>query len=143
MKVTRSVADAAEEILLNVRHPLHYKVLTPMLLEQCNLHGKTPHESVRSSLATNPKFKRIAEGMFALSIWEEYPAIRFAKDIAYDALKKENKPISLVMLGQKILAEREFKGGPAMVARGVLNTDKRFSYDRSSGMVSLIEWDKS
>jgi hypothetical protein len=142
LKAKRSIADVTEEILLNAGHPLHYKVLTPLLLEQCKLTGKTPHESVRSSLATNPKFKRVAEGTFALTIWKEFPAIRFAKDIAYDFLKAENGPISLKVLGEKILEERFFIGSPAQVARGVIYTDKRFYYDKLSDMVSLVEWKK-
>lgn len=120
---------------------MHYKDLTKLLIGKCNLTGKTPHESVRSLLATSSKFKRIAEGVYALTSWKEYPTARFAKDIAYDVLKKRGKPITLILLGKKILKEREFIGGPAMVVRGVLNTDRRFSYDKTSGLVGLVEWE--
>ena len=136
----RPISIVAEEILQKTGQPLHYKELTKMLIDKCDLSGKTPYESVRSSLATNPKFKRIAEGTYALTSWTEYPTARFAKDIAYDVLRKRGKSISLVLLGEKILEEREFIGGPAMVARGVLNTDKRFYYDKKLGVVGLVEW---
>ena len=136
----RAVSIVAEEILLKVGKPLHYKELTPMLLDKCELSGKTPHESVRTALATNAKFKRVAEGTYALTIWTEFPTARFAKDIAYDVLRKIGKPINLVLLGEKILEEREFVGGPAAVARGVVNTDKRFYFDKKSASAGLTEW---
>jgi len=139
----RSVLIVAEEIFVKLGKPLHYKELTKMLLDQCDLTGKTPHESVRSLLATSPKFKRIAEGTYALASWREYQTARFAKDIAYDILHKKGKPISLVLLGEKILEERKFIGGPAMVARGVLNTDKRFYFDQKLGVIGLVEWKKA
>jgi len=142
MEKRRSIVDVAEEILLKNGKPMHYKALTPLMVEKCKLTGKTPHESVRSRLATSPKFKRVAEGIFALSIWDEYPSIRFAKDIAYDILKAENKPISLVTIGQQILKERKFQGSPAMIARQAINKDKRFHFNKSLELVGLGEWKK-
>jgi len=142
MQKQPSIVNVAEEILQQYGKPMHYKALTSLLLEKCELTGKTPHESVRSRLASSPKFKRIAEGIFALSIWQEYPPIRFAKDIAYEILKAKNKPISLALLGREILIERKFLGTPAMIARQAVINDKRFYYDKSIGVVGLVEWKK-
>ena len=136
----RSVVVVAEEILLKTGHPLHYKEITKMLLDQCNLLGKTPHETVRSRLATSPKFKRVAEGVFGLAIWTQYPAIRFAKNIAYDILKNRGRPITLRSLGEEIKKEREFVSDPAQVVRGSLRTDHRFYLDTKSSLVGLEEW---
>ncbi|MGA7194336.1 MAG: winged helix-turn-helix domain-containing protein [Anaerolineales bacterium] len=140
MTAPRSIADVTEEIMLRTKKPMHYKVITPLLLKHCKLLGKTPEQSVRSSLATNPKFKRVAEGTFALTIWKKYPAIRFAKDIAYDILKSGGYPLKITLLGEKILNERKFSGTAKTVAKGVVNTDNRFYYDRANELVGLIEW---
>jgi hypothetical protein len=138
----RPVSIVAEEILLKVGRPLHYKELTKMLLDQCDLLGKTPHESVRSTLATNSKFKRVSEGVFGLAIWKQYPAIRFAKDIAYDILKKKRKPMNLGDLGTEIFLERKFISDPKVLVRNIYRTDKRFYYDAQLQQVGLTEWER-
>ena len=102
----------------------------------------TPHQTVRSRLATDARFKRVAEGVYALAEWREYPATRFAKDIAYDVLKSEQKPVTLSELGEAILRERNFVGGPNLVARNVVRSDKRFYFDRRRKLVGLAEWRK-
>jgi len=73
------------------------------------LKGKTPALSVRSALARNTKFRRVAEGVYALSIWDEYPAKKFAKDIGYEILEMEGEPIDINSLGKRILDVRKFK----------------------------------
>ena len=142
MKKQQAVTTVAEEILIQLGKPIHYKKLTSLLLERCQLTGNTPHETVRSRLATSPKFKRVAEGVFALSIWSEYPAIRFGKDIAYDVLTNIGHSIPIDVLGEKIFLERKFTSGPLMIVRNILASDNRFSFDKSSGMVGLVEWGK-
>jgi hypothetical protein len=122
----RSVIVVAEEIFLKLGKPLHYNDLTKILLGQCELTGKTPHESVRSLLATNPKFKRVAEGIYGLAVWKQYPAVRFAKDIAYDILIAEGKPMSVDDLGSRIFLERKFISQPKVIIRNIINTDNRF-----------------
>ena len=138
----RSVAVVAEEIFLKVGKPLHYKELTKMLIDQCQLMGKTPHESVRSSLGINPKFKRIDEGIYGLTVWTEYPTARLAKDIAYSILKQNEDPMNFVDLSSAIFLERKFRSHPNVVVWNILNTDKRFYYDPKLNQVSLLEWKK-
>lgn len=142
MKARISIADTAEKILLDISHPIHYKNLTPLLIEKCNLTGKTPQESVRSALARDRRFKRTAEGVFGLSIWSEYPAIRFAKDIAYDILKDEGKQINLRILGERIISVRTFVSNPILVVKNILYSDNRFFVDESLQEVGLKEWIK-
>jgi hypothetical protein len=142
IKSNRSIADVAEEILVNVGTPMHYKEITKRILlsGKYKLKGKTPHETVRSRMATNPKFKRVAEGIYALREWSSYTEIRFAKDIAYDILYIYGLPMDLEELGTRIKQERIFIGGAKQVARNVVRTDKRFIYDAVTKMVSLVEW---
>ncbi len=138
----RPIAEVAEEILLNKGSPLHYREITRLIFDYCDLSGKTPHETVRSRLATSPKFKRVAEGVFGLAIWPHYPAIRFAKDIAYDILKKRGKPMNIKLLGEEIQKERKFKNPPMQVARGIVRNDKRFYLNDKLDMAGLLEWRK-
>jgi hypothetical protein len=120
----------------------YYKALTKMILDrgESRLGGRTPHETVRSSLGTNQRFKRIAEGVYALSSWEQYPVARFAKDIAYDVLKAYGRPMSVTELGKAILKERKFVGGPRQVACNSVARDSRFIYDVEADIVRLSEW---
>ena len=142
MKANRSTITIAEEILLKTGHPLHYKTLTSLLLDKYNLKGKTPALSVRSALARNTKFRRVAEGVYALSIWDEYPAIKFAKDIGYEILEIEGEPIDINSLGKRILDVRKFKDNPVGLVRALLRNDKRFYYLESTRMVGLTKWNK-
>jgi|WetSurMetagenome_2_1015567.scaffolds.fasta_scaffold798670_1 hypothetical protein len=136
-----SIAQVAVEILQKEKHPLHYREITKRLLRKCHLGGRTPHETVRSRLGTDSRFKRVAEGVYALAEWEEYPVARFAKDIAYDILKSRKLPITLKELGERILRERQFKGAPSLIGRNSVKSDPRFYIDQS-GLVSLSEWKK-
>jgi hypothetical protein len=43
-------------------------------------------------------------------------------------------------LGEKIIKERYFIGGPKQVARNVIRTDIRLYYDETTKMVSLANW---
>jgi hypothetical protein len=113
-----------------------------MILQQRDLGGRTPHETVRAAVGTDLRFKRVAEGVYALTEWDEYPRARFAKDIAYDVLKSHRQPISMTVLGEEILQERRFAGGPKQVVRNVLRSDKRFSYESESRLVGLVEWEE-
>lgn len=136
----KSITEAAIEIFEKEGKPLHYKELTKMLLGECNLSGKTPHESVRSKIGMDYRFKRVAEGVYALSEWEQYPTARFAKDIAYDVLNNFGKLISLNDLGEEIFKERIFVGSPKLVARNAIRKDKRFYIESGSDLVGLVEW---
>lgn len=136
----QTIASAAEEVFRLLERPLHYRKLTKLIIGKCDLIGRTPHESVRSRLSTNPKFKRVAEGVYALAEWDQYPVARFAKDIAFDILENRGGPMNMDALGQAILDERKFVGGPRQVVRNVLRTDKRFIYDRVTELVSLAKW---
>src|SRR6185503_16684875 len=98
---------------------------TRLLLKRLPLDGKTPHESVRTQIGYNQKFKRIAEGVYALAEWEEYCTARFAKDIAYNLLKASGRPMTLTEVGEAILKERAFIGRPRMIGRNVVNNDQR------------------
>ena len=140
MENKRPVKEAAMQIFLEEGKPIHYKELTKMLLSKCNLTGKTPHESVRSLLGRDKRFKRVAEGIYALSEWEEYPVARFAKDIAYDILNSLGKPLQIVELGKEIFKERKFVGGPRMVARNCIRLDNRFYFEQDTELVGLVEW---
>jgi len=126
MNNRRSIALVAGQILKKAGHPLHYTEITKRLLPQFRLVGMTPHQTVRSRLATDARFKRVAEGVYALAEWREYPATRFAKDIAYDVLKSEQKPVTLSELGGAILRVRNLVGGPNLVARNGVRSDNRF-----------------
>ena len=138
----RPIRALAEEILRSQTRPLHYKDLTKMILQERDLGGLTPHETVRAAIGTDSRFKRVAEGVYALAEWDEYPVARFAKDIAYDVLNSHGKPMSMTALGEAILEERRFVGGPKLVVRNVLRSDDRFSYDAKNGLVGLVEWEE-
>ncbi|HLO16784.1 MAG TPA: winged helix-turn-helix domain-containing protein [Anaerolineales bacterium] len=142
MRTIMSITKAAEELLERSGTPMHYKEITDQILHECDLHGNTPYETVRSSIGRSSKFIRIAEGVYALSKWKKYKPARFAKDIAYDILKLAAKPMSLINLGDKVLAERKFKGKPNMIVKNAIRQDARFYLDKRSNMVYLIEWKK-
>ena len=122
---------------------MHYTEITAKIIGKCHLNGKTPNQTVRSCLATDARFKRVAEGKYALAEWDQYPTARFAKDIAYDVLKSRRRPMLLLSLGKAVLEERMFIGGPNQVARNVIRSDKRFYYDAESDLVGLVEWKNS
>lgn len=138
-----SVTKATEELLEKTGNPMHYKEITKFIINKCALSGKTPHETVRSLIGTSKKFIRVAEGTYALSKWKKYKPARFAKDIAYDILKTKGKPMTLLALGEKVIEERIFVGGPKMVIRNVVHNDKRFLLDTEKELVSLREWKKT
>ena len=140
MRMIVSTPKAAEELLEKTGAPMHYRQITDLILQKCNLHGKTPYETVRASIGNSPKFVRIAEGIYALSKWKEYKQARFAKDIAYDILKTKGEPMSLYDLGLKILEERKFKAGPKLVVKSAIRNDMRFYYDKKSNLIYLVEW---
>lgn len=119
---------------------MHYMELTRLILRERSLSGRTPHETVRAAVGTDPRFKRVAEGVYALTEWEEYPVARFAKDIAFDALMERGSPMSMTELGEAVLEERHFVGGPKQVVRNVLRSDGRFCQDPDTGLVRLAEW---
>lgn len=143
MKTKVSVATAVEELLEQSGKPMHYKEITKLIIDKCALAGKTPHETVRSRIGINSKFMRISEGVYALSKWKAYKPARFAKDIAYDILKVEGKPMTMSDLGRKVFEERVFVGAPKMVIRNVIRNDKRFLLNQASELASLAEWKKS
>jgi len=143
MKTPMTVIKAAEELLEKSGKPMHYKDITRQILHNCALFGKTPHETVRSLMATNPKFIRVDEGTYALSKWKKFTPARFAKDIAYDILKSKDRPMSLNDLGKKILDERKFKDGPKMVVRNAIRHDRRFITEKETELVTLTEWGKN
>lgn len=136
----RSIVQVAEEILRREKCPLHYRDLSEIITSELTLKGQTPHETIRSKIATDPRFKRVAEGVYALTEWDEYPVSRFAKDIAYDVLTSQGKPMTMAELGKAILEERHFVSGPKQVVRNVLRSDERFYYDRENRLVGLVEW---
>jgi hypothetical protein len=138
----RLVVDVAEQILLKAGRPLHYKEITKMLLNQRDLSEKAAYKTVRSMLAKSPKFKRVDVGVFSLAIWKQYPAIRFAKDIAYDVLKEKGQPMSTEDLSFEILLERKFISKPKVLVRNIIVSDARFYYDSILGQVGLAEWKK-
>jgi hypothetical protein len=137
----RPITRVAEEIFRREKRPLHYKELTKMVMLERSLGGRTPYETVRSAIGTDPRFKRVAEGVYALTEWTEYPVARFAKDIAYDVLKSRGEPMAMAALGEAILKERRFAGGPNQVVRNVLRSDKRFYFDPGNQLVGLLEWE--
>jgi len=140
---SNSIASFAEEILRNRHYPIHYCELTRLILRKHPLSGKTPEMTVNSVLATDSRFKRVAEGVYALATWEEYPAVRFAKDIGYDILKSRRRPMFAKELGEEIFKERQFKNPPAAVARGFARIDSRYYYDRETNLIGLSAWKKS
>ncbi len=135
-----SIIQLAEKILHQEGRPLHYKDLTDMLMSEIKLGGRTPHETVRARMGSSPKFKRVAEGVYALSEWQQYPLARFAKDIAYEIIQSRGKPIDLIELGQEVLTERYFVGGPSQTARNATKDRQRFWYDKETNRVGLVEW---
>ena len=143
MVKNRPVTELALEIFKTMGKPIHYKELTKMLVNRSSLKGKTPHESVRSLIGTDKRFKRVAEGVYALAEWEEYLTARFAKNIAYDILFNKGKPLPVIILGQEILNERAFVGTPKLVARNAIRNDARFFFDKDTEEVGLIEWLKA
>lgn len=135
-----TIRDAVVEIFNKEKRPLHYKEITERLLPEYRIRGKTPHETVRSKIGTDRRFKRVGEGIYALADWEEYVVARFAKDIAYEVLKSRKCPMTLTDLGEAILEERNFLSAPSQVARNAIRQDERFYYDREKNLVGLTEW---
>lgn len=137
---TPSVVRVIEAILRDKHRPLHYLEVTRLALKKHPLAGRTPQNTVSAILATDARFKRVAEGVYALASWDEYPAARFAKEIAYDILKSHKRPIPVRELGKRILRERQFKCTATVIARQAIRSDPRFYIDRESGLVGLSEW---
>ena len=138
-----SITQTAEGIFRREKRPLHYTELTRLIMRERPLRGKTPHETVRSRIGQDHRFKRVAEGVYALAEWTEYPVARFARDIAYDILKSRGEPMEMVALGKAILEQRQFASDEKQVVGNVLRSDKRSCHDRVSGLVGLVEWEKN
>jgi len=138
----KTIASIMEEILRAKNKPMHYLELTRLVLKQRPISSRVPFNTVASVLVTDPRFKRTAEGVYALASWTRYPVARFGKDIAYDILTARKRPITLRELGEAILKERWFTGLPAAVARRAVKSDPRFTYDRATRRVSLSKWKK-
>lgn len=138
----KTIANIMEEILRAKNKPMHYLELTRLVLKQRPISSLVPFNTVASVLVTDPRFKRVAEGVYALASWTQYPVARFGKDIAYDILTARKRPITLRELGEAILKERSFTGLPAAVARRAVKSDPRFTYDRATRRVSLSKWKK-
>jgi DNA-directed RNA polymerase delta subunit len=139
---SNSVASIAEEILRARNRPLHYLELTRRILKKRPISGSAPYNTVASVLVKDSRFKRVAEGVYGLASWTQYPVARFGNDIAYDVLKSRNRPITLSELGKEILKERPFNSSPSTVGRNAMKSDKRFIFDRTTRLVSLSEWKK-
>lgn len=140
MQSKKTIKEAALEILKEEGKPLHYKDLTKRIIPLCNFTGKTPHESVRSLIGTDERFKRVAEGVYALTEWVGYPVARFAKDIAFEKLKARNEWMLRKKLGMEIRKERDFYGTPIQIVRNVMRTDTRFILSADGEKVGLTEW---
>jgi len=138
----KTIKEAALEIFHLEKRPMHYKELSKKILKIYAFSGKTPHESVRSLIGTDKRFKRIAEGIYALTEWDEYPVARFAKDIAYDVLLNFGNPLHVDVLGNEILNERTFVGTPRVIARNATRSDPRFTDNPETKTIGLTEWDK-
>jgi DNA-directed RNA polymerase delta subunit len=67
MKKENTIAEIAYEILKKRGEPLHYKEITNLIMKSKEVKGKTPWNTVNASLCTNPKFKRVDKGTYALS----------------------------------------------------------------------------
>jgi hypothetical protein len=137
-KVT--VSEAARWVLRRNGRPLHYRELAEFVRPYVRLAGKTPQQTVRSALARDERFKRVAEGVYGLSEWKGYPVARFAKDIAFDILMSRGKPMTAATLGAAILKERHFVGSASDVARSAARNDARFFYDLEDNTVGLADW---
>ena len=137
-----SIREAAIQIFKDMRRPLHYRDLTKRIIEISQLSGRTPHKTVRSMIGTDSRFNRVANGVYALSEWEQFPVARFAKDIAFEVLRKRGHPMSLESVGEKICEERKFIGSPKQVARNATRLDDRFYYNGDKDVVGLIEWEE-
>jgi hypothetical protein len=109
-------------------------------VEKCKLDGKTPNNTVRTSLDRCPKFVRVDEGVYGLQKWPNYAKSLFAKHIGYEILKRNGHPMNVSELGEQILHKRTFIGSARQIARGVIRSDKRFYYDDETDMVGLEEW---
>ncbi len=136
------IVDLAVEILQEKRRPLHYKELTDLIMKKKKIAGRTPQNTIRAAIAYDTRFKRVGEGVYALAVWDEYPVARFAKDIAYDILKKRRKPISPAELGRRVLEERQFVGSPASIAQFIVRSDPRVYFDKQVGVIGLREWQR-
>lgn len=136
-----TVVNAAKLVLEEHNKPLHYSTITNLIMNISQLNGKTPSQTVRVELAKSPAFIRVGHGFYALEKWGVYNQARFAKDIAYDILKKKRKPIRAHKLGILILEERQFKSSPWTLGTNAIHNDARFHYNQDNKLVSLKEWE--
>ena len=125
----KTIAEIAWEIYEQEGRSLHYRELTKLIRQHKRLAGKTPDQTVRLAIGTNENFERIAEGVYCPTEWEEYPRVRFGKDIAYDILNSRGASIDYHELGLAILEERKFKGNPTSISVNSTTNDNRFYND--------------
>lgn len=74
MEKNQSITKFAYEILKKKGSPMHYKELTKLIMKKKEIKGKTPWNTVNSSLCTNPKFKRMGKwrgGIYGLADWKD------------------------------------------------------------------------
>lgn len=137
-----TVTQAAIEALEKAKKPLHYLEITKRIVHLCDLRSRTPDQTVCARVSTHPRFKRVAEGVYALREWNNYPEVRFAKDIAHSILRQRGQLMSIGDLGKKIFQERVFGNSPSAVVRGIARTDKRFRLLEKTKMIGLVEWER-
>jgi DNA-directed RNA polymerase delta subunit len=135
-----SIEKVIYQILTEEKRPLHYVEITRLVLTRMKLKSKTPEKSVATSLTRSTKFKRVAEGIYGLRSWKKYPEARFAKDIAYDILRKKGEPMNITELGEEILRIRKYKGSATLIVNQATRKDSRFFHEPATRKIGLTEW---
>lgn len=136
----KTVKEAIIETLREKDKPMRVGDITRAVLRKTSrLKGKTPHNTVNAVLRTDPRFKRIAKGTYVLGEWKGYKEMRLVKDIAYELLKNEGKPMPLEAITQAVLEERALKGHAGVTIRHILLNDERF-VEGGGKVYNLAEW---
>lgn len=121
-----TVRELAIEVLRERGEPLHWRRVADEVLKRKRLRGKTPLMTISATLSSGKEFKRvIRRGIYALREWDQYPELRWVKDIAYETLKDAGRPLRLSEIVSAVVAERELKENAMSIIRGALIQDGR------------------
>ena len=65
----QSISQEARKVLAHEGKPLHYRIISELILKHRLLQTKTPDESVRSILSLNKAFDCYGNGLYGLKEW--------------------------------------------------------------------------
>lgn len=130
----RGVREKAYLVLKKEGKPLHFTQVTEQIEKLPFFSQRRTHlATVHNELIKDPRFVLVGRGLYALKEWGYIPGV--VKDVIFDVLKNNKRPLTKEEIVEKVLAQRLVK--KATVSLNLQNT-KYFLRD-SRGKYNIKE----